>query len=223
MVKNVLVIAAHSDDEALGCAGTMAKHIAAGDKVHVIFMTNGVSSRSDTSNSDIENRQTAAQKSADILGITSMENFDFPDNKMDTTPLLDIIKSIENVINKLQPEIIYTHHIGDLNIDHQITHKAALTACRPQPGFCVKEIYAFEVLSSTEWQIPEYLPFTPNVYIDVSNQIEIKRKSLEVYSDEMHTPPHSRSFDNMLNLSSFRGNSIGVNYAEAFILLRYIK
>jgi LmbE family N-acetylglucosaminyl deacetylase len=223
MVKNVLVIAAHSDDEALGCAGTMAKHIAAGDKVHVIFMTNGVSSRSDTSNSDIENRQTAAQKSADILGITSMEHFGFPDNKMDTTPLLDIIKSIENVINKLQPEIIYTHHIGDLNIDHQITHKAALTACRPQPGFCVKEIYAFEVLSSTEWQIPEYLPFTPNVYIDVSNQIEIKRKSLEAYSDEMHTPPHSRSFDNMLNLSSFRGNSIGVNYAEAFILLRYIK
>jgi LmbE family N-acetylglucosaminyl deacetylase len=223
MVKNVLVIAAHSDDEALGCAGTMAKHIAAGDKVHVIFMTNGVSSRSDTSNSDIENRQTAAQKSADILGITSMEHFGFPDNKMDTTPLLDIIKSIENVINKLQPEIIYTHHIGDLNIDHQITHKAALTACRPQPGFCVKEIYAFEVLSSTEWQIPEYLPFTPNVYIDVSNQIEIKRKSLEAYSDEMHNPPHSRSFDNMLNLSSFRGNSIGVNYAEAFILLRYIK
>ncbi len=172
MGKNVLVVAAHSDDEALGCAGTIAKHVAAGDKVHVIFMTNGVGSRNTTSNSDIENRQAAARKSADILGVTSMKHFDFPDNKMDTVPLLDIVKSIENVINKLQPEIIYTHHIGDLNIDHQITHKAALTACRPQPGFCVKEIYAFEVLSSTEWQIPEYLPFTPNVYIDVSNQIE---------------------------------------------------
>ncbi len=223
MDKNVLVVAAHSDDEALGCAGTMAKHVAAGDKVHVIFMTNGVDSRNTASNSDIENRQAAARKSADILGVTSMEHFDFPDNKMDTVPLLDIVKSIENVINKLQPEIIYTHHIGDLNIDHQITHKVVMTACRPQPSFCVKEIYAFEVLSSTEWQTPGYLPFTPNVYIDVSNQIEIKRKSLEAYSDEMHNPPHSRSFDNMLNLSSFRGNSIGVNYAEAFILLRYIK
>jgi N-acetylglucosamine malate deacetylase 1 len=223
MGKNVLIVAAHPDDEALGCAGTMAKHVASGDKVHVIFMTNGVGSRNTTSNSDIENRQAAARKSADILGVTSMKHFDFPDNKMDTVPLLDIVKSIENVINKLQPEIIYTHHIGDLNIDHQITHKVVITACRPQPSFCVKEIYAFEVLSSTEWQTPGYLPFTPNVYIDVSNQIEIKRKSLEIYSEEMHKTPHSRSFDNMLNLSSFRGNSIGVDYAEAFKLLRYIK
>jgi LmbE family N-acetylglucosaminyl deacetylase len=101
MDKNVLVVAAHSDDEALGCAGTMAKHVAAGDKVHVIFMTNGVDSRNTASNSDIENRQAAARKSADILGVTSMEHFDFPDNKMDTVPLLDIVKSIENVINKL--------------------------------------------------------------------------------------------------------------------------
>ncbi len=128
-----------------------------------------------------------------------------------------------NLINKLQPEIIYTHHIGDLNLDHQITHKVVMTACRPQPSFCGKEIYAFEVLSSTEWQTPGFLPFTPNVYIDISNQIEIKRKSLETYSEEMHKIPHSRSFDNMLNLSSFRGNSVGVDYAEAFKLLRYIK
>ena len=223
MGKNVLIVAAHPDDEALGCAGTMAKHVASGDKVHVIFMTNGVGSRNTTSNSDIENRQAAARKSADILGVTSMKHFDFPDNKMDTVSLLDIVKSIENVINKLQPEIIYTHHIGDLNIDHQITHKVVMTACRPQPSFCVKEIYAFEVLSSTEWQTPGYLPFTPNVYIDISNQIEIKRKSLETYSEEMHKIPHSRSFDNILNLSSFRGNSVGVDYAEAFKLLRYIK
>jgi N-acetylglucosamine malate deacetylase 1 len=223
MDKNVLVVAAHSDDEALGCAGTMAKHVAAGDKVHVIFMTNGVDSRNTSSNSDIENRQAAARKSADILGVTSMEYFDFPDNKMDTVPLLDIVKSIENAINELQPEIVYTHHIGDLNIDHQITHKAVMTACRPQPSFCVKEIYAFEVLSSTEWQTPGYLSFTPNVYIDISSQIEIKRKALGAYSEEMYQPPHSRSVDNSIRLNSLRGNSVGVDYAEGFILVRMIK
>ena len=205
MGKNVLIVAAHPDDEALGCAGTMAKHVASGDKVHVIFMTNGVGSRNTTSNSDIENRQAAARKSADILGVTSMKHFDFPDNKMDTVPLLDIVKSIENVINKLQPEIIHTHHIGDLNIDHQITHKATITACRPQPGLPVEEIYAFEVPSSTEWQTPGYLPFTPSVYIDISSQIEIKRKALGVYKEEMRQPPHSRSIDNIIRLNALRG------------------
>jgi len=220
MSRNVLVIAAHSDDEALGCAGTMAKHVAAGDKMHVIFMTNGVGSRSATSISDIEHRQAAAQKAADILGVTSMKHFDFPDNKMDTVPLLDIVKSIENAINELQPEIIYTHHIGDLNIDHQITHKSVMTACRPQPGFCVKAIYAFEVLSSTEWQTPGYLSFIPNVYIDISSYIEIKRKALEAYNEEIHQPPHSRSVDNSIRLNALRGNTIGVDYAEAFELIR---
>ena len=223
MDKNVLVVAAHSDDEALGCAGTMAKHVAAGDKVHVIFMTNGVDSRNTASNSDIENRQAAARKSADILGVTSMEHFDFPDNKMDTVPLLDIVKSIENVINKIQPEIIYTQHIGDLNIDHQITHKALMTACRPQPGFCVKEIYAFEVLSSTEWQTPDLESFNPNVFIDITEYIDIKKQVLNVYSEEMRKPPHTRSIENAIHLNALRGNSVGVDYAEAFKLIRYVK
>jgi LmbE family N-acetylglucosaminyl deacetylase len=222
-MKTILVIAAHADDEALGCAGTMAKHVEAGDKVHVIFMTNGVGSRSATSVSDIKHRQAVAQKAADILGITSTEYFDFPDNKMDTVPLLDIVKSIENVINEIQPEIIYTHHVGDLNIDHQITHKAVMTACRPQPGFCVREIYAFEVLSSTEWQTPGYFPFIPNVYIDISSQIEKKQKALESYSEEMRQSPHSRSIKNVVHFDAYRGNSVGLNYAEAFILLRRIK
>jgi N-acetylglucosamine malate deacetylase 1 len=223
MTKIVLVVAAHSDDEALGCSGTIAKHIEAGDKVHVIFMTNGVGSRSTTSISDIKHRQAAAQKAADILGITSTEYFDFPDNKMDTVPLLDIVKSIEHVINETQPEIIYTQHIGDLNIDHQITHKAVMTACRPQPDFCVKEIYAFEVLSSTEWQTPGFESFSPNVYINITDYIEIKKQVLGVYSEEMRQAPHSRSIDNMLHLNAFRGCTVGVSYAEAFVLIRMIK
>ena len=201
----------------------MAKHVEAGDKVNVIFMTNGVGSRSATSVSDIRHRQAAAQKAADILGITLTEYFDFPDNKMDTVPLLDIVKSIENVINEIQPEIIYTQHIGDLNIDHQITHKAVMTACRPQPGFCVKEVYAFEVLSSTEWSAPGVKPFSPNVYIDITDYIDIKKQALGFYSKEMRQPPHSRSINNTIRLNALRGNSVGVDYAEAFELIRMIR
>ena len=219
MSKIILVVASHPDDEVLGCGGTIAKHSKSGDKVHLIFMTNGVGSRN-AKKEEAESRKGAAQDSADILGVSSIQQFDFPDNKMDTIALLDVVQAIEEVIDRLQPEIIYTHHIGDLNIDHQITHKSVITACRPQPGFCVKEIYAFEVLSSTEWQIPGVLPFSPNVFIDITDYIDIKKQVLNVYSGEMHKPPHSRSVENILRLNALRGNSVGVDYAEAFDLIR---
>jgi LmbE family N-acetylglucosaminyl deacetylase len=222
-MKTVLVVAAHPDDDAIGCSGTIAKHIESGDDVHLVFMTNGVGSRNKALVADVKNRKIALQKAVNILKISSICTFDFPDNKMDIVALLDIVQPIENVINKLQPQIIYTHHIGDLNIDHQITHKAVMTACRPQPGFCVNRIYAFEVLSSTDWQTPGYSPFICNAYINISSQIKIKRKVLEAYSKEMYPPPHSRSIDNVIRLNSLRGSSIGVDYAEAFTLIRSIK
>ena len=222
MASNILVIVAHPDDEVLGCGGAIAKHAENGDMVHVVFMTNGVGSRN-AKLEEIELRKRATQDSADILGVSSIQQFDFPDNKMDTIALLDVVQAIEELIDKLQPEIIYTHHIGDLNIDHQITHKAVMTACRPQPGFCVKEIYAFEVLSSTEWNTPGVAVFSPNVFIDITDCIDIKKQVLEVYSEEMRQPPHTRSIDNALRLNALRGNSIGVDYAEAFELVRSIQ
>ena len=222
MNKQILVVAAHSDDEVLGCAGTIVRHINAGDKVHLLFMTDGVGSRLGV-NISVNSRILAAENSAKILGVTSVENLDFPDNKMDGLPLLDIIKVIEAKIEKLQPQVIYTHHLGDLNVDHQITHKAVITACRPQPDFCVKEIFAFEVLSSTEWQTPGYFPFMPNVFVDIGKQIDVKRKALEAYSKEMRQPPNSRSIENSIRLNALRGNTVGVEYAESFVLLRKIK
>ena len=218
MNKTILVIAAHSDDEALGCSGVIARHVAEGDKVHLLFMTDGVASRSGSG--DGEKRLTSAQGASKILKVSSFTNLNFPDNQMDSIPLLGIVKEVENKISNLQPEIIYTHHIGDLNVDHQITHKAVVTACRPEPDFCVKEIYAFEVLSSTEWNSPSVKYFSPNVYIDIIDYIDIKRQVLEVYSKEMHQPPHSRSIDNALRLNALRGNSVGMDYAEAFELIR---
>jgi N-acetylglucosamine malate deacetylase 1 len=222
-VKTILVIAAHPDDEALGCSGTIAKHIEQGDSVHLLFMTDGVASRIGSNNNNAEERLTTAKDAAQILRVSSFTNLNFPDNQMDSIPLLGIVNEVENKISELQPEIIYTHHIGDLNVDHQITHKAVVTACRPQPDFCVKEIYAFEVLSSTEWSAPGVEPFSPNVYIDITDYIDIKKQVLEVYSEEMRQPPHSRSIDNALRLNALRGNSVGVDYAEAFMILRVIR
>jgi N-acetylglucosamine malate deacetylase 1 len=222
MIKKILVVAAHADDEALGCSGTIARHVKNGDLVHLLFMTNGVGSRL-TGNNEAQARLNLAHRAADIMGVTSMENFDFPDNRMDTLPLLDIVKEIESKIKEIQPDVIYTHHIGDLNIDHQITHKAVITACRPQPGFCVEEIYAFEVLSSTEWQTPGETPFCPNVFINITDYIDIKKQVLKVYSEEMHQPPHSRSIINSIRLSALRGSSVGIEYAETFLLIRVIK
>jgi len=222
MSKTILVVAAHSDDEALGCAGTISKHVNAGDAVHMLYMTDGVGSRY-MSDVETEQRKVSSQMACSILGVMSVNSFDFPDNKMDSVPLLDITQAIETVIDKIQPEIIYTHHIGDLNIDHEITHKAVLTASRPQPGFSVNEIYSFEVLSSTEWQTPGYHSFCPDMFVDITDNIEIKKKVLGVYSEEMRQQPHSRSIENSLRLCEIRGNAIGRKFAEAFMSVRVIR
>ncbi len=221
--KKVLIVAAHSDDEVLGCGGTIAKHTEYGDKVYVVFMTNGVGSRSSVSRKDIDKRYQAAKKASKILGVSSTKFFDFPDNKMDTVPLLDIVQSIETVVDEFRPEIIYTHHIGDLNIDHQITHNAVITACRPQPEFCVKKIFTFEVPSSTEWQTPGCNSFTPNLFVNIDEQIKLKELALSAYSDEMRPVPHTRSIENILRIDACRGSSVGLRYAEAFMIIREIE
>jgi len=216
MIK-VLVVAAHPDDEALGCGATIAKHTQNGDEVQIVFLSDGFSSRKNG-----EKRNNLAIQSSEVLSCKKPIFLNLPDNRLDTIPFLEIVQKIEGVISDFQPRIVYTHHIGDLNIDHQIANKAVMTACRPQPGFCVKEIYAFEVLSSTEWQALGVKSFCPNVFIDITSYIDIKKQVLEVYSEEMRPPPHSRSIDNAIRLSALRGNSVGVYFAEAFVLIRNI-
>jgi len=218
--RNILVIAAHPDDEVLGCGGAIARHASLGDTVHIIFMTNGVSSRDTFFNRDIEKRKKEARQAADILGASSVFSFDFPDNQMDSVPLLDIVKSIENKIKKITPEIIYTHHIGDLNIDHQITHKAVMTACRPQPGFCVQKIYNFEILSSTEWSTKNL--FVPNYFIDISNSLELKIQAMKSYDSELYEFPHPRSIKSIKLLAQYRGSSVGLELAESFMIARIL-
>jgi N-acetylglucosamine malate deacetylase 1 len=219
-MNKVLIIAAHPDDEVLGCGGTIANHTAKGDTVHVLFMTNGLGSRVESSSEDVLNRQSMAYQSADILGVKSLTFLDFPDNSMDSIPLLNVVKKIEEEVNNFQPEIIYTHYIGDLNIDHQITHKAVMTACRPQPGFCVKEIYSFEILSSTEWSMDK--PFTPNNFVEISDTLKLKISAMKLYKIELRPSPHARSIESIKALAQYRGYSVGVGFAEGFMVVRML-
>jgi LmbE family N-acetylglucosaminyl deacetylase len=141
---------------------------------------------------------------------------------MDSVPLLDIVQDLEPLIQRIAPRLVYTHHHGDLNIDHQMTQRAVMTACRPQPGRSVKEIYGFEVLSSTEWALPQHAPFLPNFFIDISTHLPSKLQALAAYGEEMQLAPHSRSLEHIEFLARHRGHSMGLKAAEAFVVYRII-
>lgn len=222
MSKNVLVVAAHTDDEALGCGGTIARHVSEGNKVYAVFLADGVTSRPNASKDELDQRNSAAAKAHKILGIKEAFMLGFPDNRTDSIPLLDIVQKLEEVIDKVKPNIIYTHHSGDLNIDHRIAYQAVLTACRPAPHATVREIYSFEVLSATEWGNGSVDPFVPNVFSDISDFIDIKLNALGAYEAEMRAEPHSRSLVNARRLAEYRGNCVGLPSAEAFSLVRFI-
>ncbi|BAW97778.1 LmbE-like protein (plasmid) [[Synechococcus] sp. NIES-970] len=225
---NVLVVAAHPDDEVLGCGGTIAKHVCQGDQVHVIILAEGATSRDNQRNR--EKRQTelsdlakAAHEANNILGVTSLTLHDFPDNRIDSCDLLDVVKVIEQAVKKYSPEIVYTHHRGDLNIDHQLIQQAVVTAIRPLPDNPVKTLLFFEVPSSTEWQIQHAVSvFSPNWFINISETISLKLKALEAYHSEMRSYPHPRSLEAVEYLAKWRGATVGFNAAEAFVLGRKI-
>ncbi len=223
MTKTVLVVVAHPDDEVLGCGGTIARHAFEGDNVHVVFMTTGVGSRGDDPALGVQARLAAKTRALEILGVCAHYSFDFPDNRMDEPALLDIVQPLEDLVHKLQPSTVYTHHHGDLNIDHRITHQAVLTACRPQPLAPIKEVLAFEIVSSTEWSAQGQAIFLPNVFIDVSAYWHKKAEAMQAYHFEMRPAPHSRSVQHMDALSIHRGACVGLTRAEAFSLVRRLQ
>ena len=223
MNKTVLVVAAHTDDEALGCGGTIARHVAEGDSVFAVFMADGVTSRVQAGRNDLAARHSAAEGARKILGIKENIYLGLPDNRLDSLPLIEVIQHLEPVIRQLKPSIIYTHHHGDLNIDHRITHQAVLTACRPMPGSSVQAIYTFEVMSSTEWATPTAEPFVPNHYVDISNYFLAKLDALRKYELEMRDAPHSRSIEHLAYLAHHRGQTVGLMADEAFVTDRTIR
>lgn len=227
--KKVLTVVAHPDDEVLGCGGTIAKHTKQGDEVYCLILGEGMTSRYSQQGEaerrgELKQLRAQAEQAARILGIKEAFFMDFPDNCFDTVPLLDIVKVVENLINRLQPEIMYTHHGGDLNIDHQIAQRAVLTATRPLKDCPVKEIYAFEVPSSTEWAFEQSeRVFRPNVFVDISETFDKKIKALKAYQGENREYPHPRSTKALEIIARYWGVSVGRELVEAFRLVRWIR
>lgn len=223
MTDTVLIVCAHTDDEVLGCGGTIARHVTEGDAVFAVFLADGVSSRAQSDEKESAQRYAAAESARAILGVRENYYLDLPDNRLDCLPLIEVIHCLEPIITKIKPTLIYTHHHGDLNVDHRITNQAVLTICRPLPASSVKAIYAFEVMSSTEWALPTVNPFLPNHYVNISHQLQTKMDALRAYQSEMRDSPHSRSLEHIFHLAQHRGHCVGVKAAEAFVTIRSIR
>ncbi len=223
-----LVVAAHPDDEVLGCGGTIARLTGEGHDVYVAILGEGITSRYDkreqVDQEIIKELQARSRQVSKLLGVKELCLYDFPDNRFDTVPLLDVVKTVEKLINQFQPQTVYTHHGGDLNIDHVITHRAVMTATRPVENCPVKELYAFEVLSSTEWAFGQFhAAFQPNVFVDISATLETKIKAMQLYDSEARPFPHPRSPEALRVLAKRRGTVAGLAAAEAFEVIREIR
>lgn len=227
-MNRMLVVAAHPDDEVLGCGGTIARNADAGVQVQVLIVAEGATSRLQhrdriKAGNDLSALSQAAQSAGSILGAAGVELLDLPDNRLDSLDRLDLIKPIEERIDRHKPEVVYVHHSGDVNVDHRRLHEAVVTACRPTPGQTVQRLLSYEVASSTEWQPPgSAQTFQPNCFVDISAHWERKRQALEAYSSEMRAWPHARSIDALEHLARWRGAQVGVKAAEAFCLLRQL-
>ncbi len=225
--KKVLVIAAHPDDEVLGCGGTMARLAKEGHEVYIAILGEGITSRyqqrEQADQALIEALHARSQQVAEMLGAKEWFLYSLPDNRFDTVPLLDVIKIIESLIKRLQPQVIYTHHSGDLNVDHVVLHRAVLTATRPMAGHPVREIYTFQVPSSTEWAFGQFRPaFSPNVFVDISATLETKIQGMEIYESEARAFPHPRSPEALRAIARQWGSVVGLNAAETFEIVRMI-
>ena len=222
--ESVLVVAAHPDDEVLGCGGTIAKHALAGARVHILILAEGATSRAgsrrtglSSSASALRTLREAARRAGKLLGAVDVSLAGLPDNRLDGVELLDIVKKIESAIAAARPDIVYTHHNGDVNVDHRIAHDAVIAAVRPQPGNRIRGLYFFETPSSTEWRPPASMPpFQPSHFVDIAKTLDRKMSALRAYDSEMRAWPHPRSYRAIEHLARWRGATVGCEAAEAF-------
>jgi len=228
--KNILAVVAHPDDEVLGVGGTLHRLVCKHScDVKVVILGEGITARGKNRapaswESELLSHKENIDNSLKCLGVQSKSIFDFPDNRFDSVDFLDIVKTIENEIDLFCPEIIFTHHSGDLNIDHQLTSNAVATATRPVPGEPARMVLTFETPSSTEWQVPEQnVVFMPQLFIPLDGKdIIAKQNAIEAYKQEYREYPHPRSTRALEIIAQRWGTVIGTNYAEAFRLMRWI-
>ncbi len=218
--ERILVVAAHPDDEVLGCGGTIHRATQVqGAKAYGLILAQGIAARGEDAAGLTELRRAASQAQG-LIGYSVAELRDGPDNRLDTVPLLDLVKQVEQMIGYCEPTVILTHHVGDLNIDHQLTHRAVVTATRPMQEESVRTILAFETLSATEWN-PDGPAFRPNVYLPIRGvDLLAKTKALEAYAGELRAAPHPRSVEGLRVQAQRRGMESGHELAEAFMLVR---
>jgi len=211
--KKILVITAHPDDEILGVGGTLCKHISKGDIVNVCIVTNAYGPK--WSKAYIKNKIKEQKKVDEFLGIKRRINLDLPTVKLNTLPCGELNKKITDVIEKIRPDIVYTHYEHDLNYDHTLVFRACMVATRPVKR--KTRLMCFETLSETEWG---YKTFRPNVWVDITKFVDKKIKAFKIYKSEVKLHPHPRSEEGIRILAKKRGAEALMKYSEGFILLK---
>jgi N-acetylglucosamine malate deacetylase 1 len=224
-----LIVATHPDDEVLGVGGTIARAVAAGEEVHVCYVTACYQPRPDEpdlpryADGEREERQREARESASLLGVKGVHFLDLPNNTLDQVPHAALNRRIGACVEEVRPEILYVNHGGDVHKAHRLVYEACVVVARPLPGAVVRRLLAYEVPSSTEWGGGAFgAPFVPNVYVDVSPFLERKLRALEAYRSEVRAYPHRRSVEAVRLHAAARGSEVGVEAAEAFMLVREV-
>ena len=220
--RTVLCVASHPDDEVLGVGATLALHAARGDRVIAVILSEGEDAKSDELERS-STRRADAKRSAELLGLDDIVLLDFPDQQFETVPFIELILAIEGIIRSEKPEIVYTHHGGDANTDHQIAFKATYAACRPMTGAgaLVNSLLAYETPSSTD-QAPQIdsFAFVPSRFVNVESVWDSKIEALKCYASELVGGIHPRSLDYIEALARMRGGYAGYRLAEAFVVVR---
>ncbi|MFB2977719.1 PIG-L deacetylase family protein [Microseira sp. BLCC-F43] len=217
MKDKILVIAPHTDDEVLGVGGTMARYADLGAEVCVAIMTQGYSAE------EIECDRREALASHQLLGVKQTIFLPLPAANLDSIPHRDINRHLNEVIQNIQPEILYIPFTGDLHVDHQRVFLSALVAARPNRPGAPRAIYAYETLSETNWNAPYLAPnFVPNVFVDISDYLEMKIQAMQLYASQIKPFPNERSEESLRALATLRGSTVSCFAAEAFVLVREI-
>lgn len=219
-MRRVLCVSAHPDDAELGAGGTLAKHAAAGDEVAILVLGTGATARKGATAGDVEALRAQCSESAKILGVHCVNVLRFQDQQFDAVPFLEIVQSIEAAVRTVRPQIVYSHHVNDLNLDHRIAGLATRTACRPGSDGAPTEHYAFEAVSSSEWGDG----FKPTVFEPLADLwLDRKLAALSCFTGEMRELPHPRSAEGVKRLAQWRGVTACVDAAEAFEVVRIVR
>lgn len=219
---NVVVVAAHPDDEILGAGGTLAKHVAMDDDVHAVVLADGALSR--YSPEMVGELQAGGVAAAQHIGFTSVRFESFPDQRLDQVAMIDLTQHIEQILAELRPDVVYTHFKRDVNADHSLVAQAVWTACRPYRMPHLRLLAAFETPSSTEWSsCVDGTPFRPTMFVDVAATLDAKLAAMSCYGSELRDYPHPRSLRALRERASYWGSVVGLAAAEPFLVLRDIR